>query len=138
MTFCVKCGGRIDDGVKFCGSCGFSSENDAKTNKGMAIMAYLLFFIPLITGDYKKSPFVRYHTNQGIVLFIATWVVVIIILIPALILAFVPALGTLLDIALWLVGFFVNVVPRIVGILNVVKGEMKPLPIIGKYKIFKV
>ena len=31
----------------------------------MAIIAYILFFVPLLTGDRKKSPFVKFHTNQG-------------------------------------------------------------------------
>jgi len=138
MTFCVKCGGRIEDGTKFCGSCGFSSESDAQANKFMAIMAYWLFFIPLITGDYKKSPFVRYHTNQGIVFLIASWVVVLIALIPAMILAFIPGVGTVVLYVLIIGGTFINIVPRVIGTLNVLKGEMKPLPIIGKYKIFKL
>ena len=38
--------------------------------KGMAILAYfgILFLIPLFAA--KNDPFARYHTNQGLVLFI--------------------------------------------------------------------
>jgi len=35
----------------------------------MAILAYILFFIPLLT-DSKNDPYVKYHIKQGLVLFI--------------------------------------------------------------------
>ena len=38
----------------------------------MAVVAYVLFFVPLLMGS--RSPFVRFHTNQSTVIFIA-WVV---------------------------------------------------------------
>jgi len=41
-------------------------------NTGMAIVAYILFFIPLLT-DAKKDPFVKYHVKQGLVIFLA-WI----------------------------------------------------------------
>lgn len=43
-------------------------------NIGMAIVAYIIFFIPLLT-EAKKDPFVKYHVKQGLVLFIA-WIIV--------------------------------------------------------------
>jgi len=46
-----------------------TTTRDVEQNKGMAIIAYILFFIPILTGDHKKSRFVMYHTNQGLVLF---------------------------------------------------------------------
>jgi len=145
MAFCSNCGNKVDDGVKFCPSCGTSMSgvpakaqaeaeeiqadpNDAEQNKGMAIIAYLLFFVPLLTGDHKKSPFVMYHTNQGTVLFIFAvggWIVssiLMIILIGAL-------LGFVVGIA--------SLVFLIIGIINVVNGRMKPLPLIGKFTIIK-
>src|SRR3990167_3767488 len=41
-----------------------------KQNTVMAIIAYILFFVPLLTGDAKKDAFVKFHTKQGLVLFI--------------------------------------------------------------------
>ena len=46
---------------------------DKSLNTGMAVVAYLIFFIPLLT-DAKDDPYVKFHTKQGVVLFIA-WVV---------------------------------------------------------------
>ena len=44
--------------------------NDIKSNKGVSVLAYfgLLFLVPLLAA--KDSKFARFHTNQGIVLFI--------------------------------------------------------------------
>ena len=39
-------------------------------NTMMAVIAYILFFVPLLTGDAKKDSFVKYHTKQGLVLFL--------------------------------------------------------------------
>jgi uncharacterized membrane protein len=101
----------------------------------MAVIAYILFFVPLLTGDHKKSPFVKFHTNQGTVLFltwIAWWFV-------SLILGFIFrgfflwAIYALVNFAAW-VGVIVLLV---LGIINAANGRMKPLPLIGKFTIIK-
>jgi uncharacterized membrane protein len=144
MAKCKKCGKTLDEGAKFCPSCGTAVSGksvktetqklqqadalDAENNKGMAVVAYLLFFIPLITGDHKKSPFVMFHTNQGTILFIFSvggWIVssiLMVILIGIL-------LGTVVGIT--------SLVFLIIGIINAVQGRMKPLPVIGKFEIIK-
>ncbi|GAF91940.1 unnamed protein product, partial [marine sediment metagenome] len=43
-------------------------------NTGMAIVAYILFFIPLLT-DAKNDPFVKYHVKQGLSLFLVAVVI---------------------------------------------------------------
>ena len=145
MANCTNCGQKLEEGMKFCPSCGTNvagkpakaaaetqelqaDPNDAEQNKGMAIVAYLLFFVPLLTGDHNKSPFVKYHTNQGTVLFIFAVGGSIISSILSVII-----IGILL-------GFVVGItslVFLVIGIINVVNGRMKPLPLIGKYTIIK-
>ena len=46
-------------------------------NTGMAVLAYILFFIPLLT-DAKNDPFVKFHVKQGLVLFLANILVLIV------------------------------------------------------------
>ncbi|MDR1891994.1 MAG: zinc ribbon domain-containing protein, partial [Oscillospiraceae bacterium] len=105
MTFCGNCGTQVQDGIKFCPSCGKevaatpaqpqqqvqqqqyqqpvqqqyqqpvqqqyqqpvqqqyqqpgqAPGSDAEANKVMAILSYILFFSPLLTGAHKTSPFV--------------------------------------------------------------------------------
>ena len=158
MAFCGNCGAQVNDGVKFCSSCGAgmpdaqgqtaasggaagpevrqADPNDAEQNKLMAILAYILFFIPLVTGDYKKSPFVLFHTNQGTVLFISAVVYSIAYIILSAILAFIPFLGWALILLLGLF-WFVFLVFCIMGIINAANGKMKPLPVIGTFTIIK-
>jgi len=91
-----------------------------KKNTGMAIVAYIVFFIPLLTED-KNDPFVKYHVKQGITLFVA-W-------IAAGFVSIVPLIGWMLSPLLSLLVF----VLLIIGIINAANGVEKPLPLIGKY-----
>ena len=131
----------MEDGVKFCPSCGASvagkstepgelqaDPDDAEQNKGMAVVAYILFFVPLLTGDHNKSPFVKYHTNQGTVLFLFSvggWIVSSILAI------------IIIGIFLGIVVSIVSLIFLVIGIINAVNGRMKPLPLIGKFTIIK-
>ncbi|MFA5095056.1 MAG: DUF4870 domain-containing protein [Candidatus Paceibacterota bacterium] len=90
-------------------------------NTAMAILAYIIFFIPLLT-DAKKDPFVKYHIKQGLVIFIG-WVLVAII-------------SWFLPWGLWMIERLLNLalfVLMVIGIIAASKGEQKPLPIIGKF-----
>ena len=90
-------------------------------NTGMAILAYILFFIPLLT-EAKNDPFVKYHIKQGAVLFIG-WVLVSIV---RMILPWeLATVATLLDLGLFVL--------MVVGIMSASKGEQKPLPVVGKF-----
>jgi uncharacterized membrane protein len=88
-----------------------------------AVLAYVLFLIPLISGDAKKDEFVKYHTKQGFALFIVS--LAIQILERALFWQFIfwiPILE-LLNLAL--------LVLFILGIVNVANNKKEPLPVIG-------
>ena len=104
---------------------------DVDKNKIFGILAYLgiLFLVPLLAA--KESPFARYHTNQGVVLFIAAigaWIADVIL---GMMLAFIPVIGWLIAILLYL-GVFVGIIALvIVGIINAANGVCKPLPVIG-------
>ncbi|MSR89450.1 hypothetical protein EXS53_00710 [Patescibacteria group bacterium] len=102
-----------------------STEND----KIMGILAYLgvLVVVPLFAGGNSK--FVKYHANQGLVnvlFFVAIFFGLMIITMA------VPMLGILT----WAL-YFVPTVFAIMGIMNVVNNEMKPLPLIGGIKLIK-
>ena len=110
----------------------------------MAIIAYIgiLFIIPLLTGDYKKSPFLKFHTNQGFVLFltaIALWIVWSIIwgiAIGSIYNSYSLGMLGLISAISWLLSLTI-VALCVIGIINAVNGKMKPLPIIGKFTIIK-
>jgi uncharacterized membrane protein len=93
-------------------------------NTGMAIVAYIIFFVPLLT-EAKNDPFVKYHVKQGLVIFIG-WIAVGII---GYILGYAFYIGWMLARLLNLFLFIL----MIIGIKNASQGEKKPLPIIGKF-----
>ena len=104
---------------------------DVDKNKIFGILAYLgiLFLVPLLAA--KESPFARYHTNQGVVLFIAAIVAWIANVILAMILAFIPVIGWILIILLNF-GILIGILALVViGIINAANGVCKPLPLIG-------
>lgn len=97
------------------------SSSKKEKNSGMAIVAYIIFFIPLLT-EAKNDPFVKYHVKQGLLLCIG-WVIV----------------GVINSILPWQFGIIsqlLNIflfVLMILGIMNAAKGEQKPLPLVGKF-----
>lgn len=118
-------------------------QTDMETNKVMALLSYFgfLVIVPLLAA--KHSPYTRYHANQGIVLFIA---MIGYCIVEGVITAILRAVlwnglgmwsiysmcSSLLNILY--VGFTILAV---IGIINVLNGRAKELPIIGKYRILK-
>jgi uncharacterized membrane protein len=93
------------------------TPEEIQQGKTMAIVAYLLFFVPLLMDDMRKNKFVMFHTEQSLANFILAVIISI--------------LGSLTCF-----GFFLGCVPFvfcIIGIINAANGEVKPLPIIGQY-----
>lgn len=93
---------------------------DAEENKLLAALCYLGPFFLLSWLMKPKSKFVRYHVNQGLVLFLC-WIVINIF-------DFIPFM--------WLANIF-GVVCFFCGIANALKGRRKPLPIIGEITLIK-
>lgn len=105
---------------------GAPDPQDVQKNMAMAILAYIIFFIPLIAA--RESKFAMYHANQGLVLFltgVAGW-------IACIILTFL-IIGAIL-MPLWGIAMLIF---AIIGIINASKGLMKPLPLIGGITIIK-
>ena len=150
---CMKCGSVLADGAAFCTSCGTprgaaQTESpvsqpqpqpqyvqepsrqqytqpaaDIEKNKLMAVLAYIIFLIPLLAA--KDSPFAKYHTNQGLVLFLAAIASGVVLVIPILGWIFAPIASILITVL------------AVIGIINALNGKAKELPIIGKFKIIK-
>ena len=96
---------------------------DIEKNKLMAVLAYIIFLIPLLAA--KDSPFAKYHTNQGLVLFLAAIASGVILVIPILGWIIAPIASILITVL------------AVIGIINALNGKAKELPIIGKFKIIK-
>ncbi len=93
---------------------------EPKHNTLMAVVAYVLFFVPLLT-EAKNDHFVKFHVKQGLVLFIAC--------VASAIFIRLPVIGWILMVPLNVFLFIV----WIMGILNALSGKQKHLPLIGEY-----
>jgi len=154
MASCSNCAASVPEGANSCPVCGqaegFTAQPqqhyqqpqqqyqqprpqnpaaDIEANKGMAILSYIIFFIPLIVGTHKTSPYIMFHVNQGTVLFIFSVAWGIVCSILSAILWFLFFITWLL----WLVPFIMV----IIGIINSAGGKCKQLPVIGKFTIIK-
>jgi uncharacterized membrane protein len=102
-----------------------SVDND----KLLAASAYILFFVPMLVA--RESKFAMYHANQGFNLFllaVAIWVVGMVLTVLTFGLAApIVMLANVLVLVL-----------AVLGIVNALNGQQKPLPVIGNYKILKL
>ena len=145
MAFCKNCGAQIEENVRFCANCGSAvdgSESVAKParntdytadfdaldiaeTKYLSLFCYLGVICMVLALVIKPhSQFVRFHTNQGLLLMILSFASGIIFIIPIL--------G-------WIVGAIGAVftfVCMVIGIVNCCTGKAKELPIIGRIRIF--
>ena len=109
--------------------------------KTLALEAYLGILVLAPLFGAKKSPFVRFHVNQGFVLFAISVILSTLMSFNSIIMA---ASGWL---AIDIIFGFLNgvyglascgvIALAVIGIINALKGRMKALPIVGKIKIFK-
>jgi uncharacterized membrane protein len=120
-------------------------QEDVYANKIFAVISYI-GFLGIITAIAapKESHFARFHANQGIALFIVEIVGSIILQI-----AFAAAgtwsvitlgggLGLTIGFGLlsWAFGILM-VILAVLGIVNSVRGDQKPLPVTGGIRILK-
>ncbi len=95
-------------------------EEQKKKNIGMAVVAYIIFFLPLLT-DAKNYSFVKYHVKQGFALFVS--------FIVSMIISMIPFFG-------WIISGLMTIVLLIfflMGISNAIQGKETALPIVGKF-----
>lgn len=161
MAFCNKCGNQLPDGANNCPNCGAPAGNtqqntqnaqdfvnnmmntndmtsqfdpqDINNNKGMSVLAYIgfLFLVPLLACPNSK--FARYHTNQGLVLFLLEFALGVV----TGIIGIIPIAGLIIGGLLSAVGGIFTLVLMIMGIINAAQGQAKELPLIGKITLLK-
>ncbi len=100
-------------------------QQDIEKNKIMGVLGYIIFLIPLLAA--RESKYAMFHANQGLLLFLTA---VIINVVGGII----PIIGWILIIPLGNLAVFIL---AIMGIINAANGNVKPLPLIGKYTILK-
>jgi uncharacterized membrane protein len=111
---------------------GNNSSSQQDNTMIFAILSYIsiLFIVGMIADPQNQK--LKFHTNQGLVLFITE----VILGIASGIISIFPLiniLSPLFGFAIWAV----SVILSVIGIINASKGEEKQLPIIGKYTLYK-
>ena len=114
-----------------------AAPNQAQTKKGMAILAYfgILVLIPLLAA--KQDPFARYHTNQGLVLFLASVISSVLSNVLTTLLIDISSTAVLIISGVFGILALVWFVFSIIGIVHAAKGQTKPLPLIGGIRLLK-
>ncbi len=123
---------------------GIVEDPDVETHKGMAVLGYILFLIPLVAAPNSK--FARYHANQGLLLFILLVVSVVAIVILDVAQLLVTRFVTITILSFFfgcafhllefgLLASFVGL--TIMGIINAANGLKKPGPAIGHWTLIK-
>lgn len=112
------------------------NTTEIEASKILCVFAYLfwLVLIPLFAG--KDLKFARFHANQGVVLAICETIWWVLEIVIAVLLGGIPFIGTLVTVLFGLVNI-VFAVLIIVGIMNVLNGKAKELPVIGKFRVLK-
>ncbi|MBU0661155.1 hypothetical protein KKG22_03160 [Patescibacteria group bacterium] len=100
-----------------------TTKEDIEKNKGMAALAYIIFFLPMLT-EAKDSPYAMFHANQGLVLLILAVLISMFGSLPLIGWFVIMPLGSLLVIVLWFI-----------GIINAINGKMTELPLIGSFHL---
>lgn len=100
--------------------------NDNSTAKVICILDYI--YILWILGLFveKDNEDVKFHTNQGLILFILNVVAGVL----GLVLGWIPLVGGVIKFICWAVNVL-GFALMIVGIVNAAQGQRKPLPVIG-------
>lgn len=100
-----------------------TSVSDIEKNKVNAVLSYfgILIIVPLLSEDAKKSPYAKFHMNQGLVLTLAGFVGGFIF--------WIPIVGWIPGVALFVIW--------IMGLISAVQGEMKKVPILGNIELIK-
>ena len=116
-------------------------KKEIESGKGMAILSYILPFIPYFAE--KDNKYVRYHAVQGMNLLIIAILTSIIKVNGSCGSWYGYDLGNYCRITPWwitlplsLIGLCITIL-CIIGIINVCNGKAKELPIVNKFKILK-
>jgi uncharacterized membrane protein len=104
------------------------SQEDIDANKTMGIIAYFIFFVPLLVESAKNSPYAKFHANQSLLIVLAGIAVNVIGSLTSVILIglLILPLGGIAVFVLW-----------VMGLLNAINGVAKPLPLIGGITLIK-
>lgn len=102
---------------------------DKKVTGIVAYITWIGLIIAYFAGDKEGA---KFHINQALVI----WLSYLATIILDSLLGWIPVLGFIIGIALWIVNIFLFVC-LILGLVSACKGEEKEIPLLGQIKILK-
>jgi len=127
-TFCPGCGSPMQPPTRFKDKVGLLTENVA------GALAYLTF-IPaiffLLRPPYNRNPFVRFHSVQSLMLWLACAAIAAALRLAGLLIVLIPTLGPLLITLLYGIAALASVVLWAVLVAKAFQGEALQLPLLG-------
>lgn len=111
-------------------------NRDSRNEKLLSAMAYLGILVVVPFFMERKTQFVRFHLGQGVTLFAAE---ILYGIIYQLLLVMVLMVSWRLYLIVRIVGYVAFVFPvlALIGIINVLNGQERELPVIGKIRLFR-
>jgi uncharacterized membrane protein len=98
-------------------------------HRTMAVVAYILFFIPMLVDSVKNVPFVRFHVGQSMMI----WIGYVALGFLGMVTVFISGW---LSFFVWL-AYFPMFIFWLLGLIAAYKGEQKAVPILGKMAFYK-
>ena len=92
----------------------------------LGLLSGIIFFVM-----ETENKFVRFHAVQSIIVFLALFVIWIVLTIIGIVLAFIPVIGWVLSTILGLIFVLAVLVAWIVGMLKAYQGEKYKFPVVG-------
>lgn len=99
----------------------------------LAYVTFIPAILFLMLEPYKKNVFVRFHSVQCLLFWVATAAAVAAIRLAALLLFMIPVAGPLLAVLVWTVGILAAGVIWLVLIVKALQGQRFKLPILGDW-----
>ena len=111
------------------------SEQEIQSGKLMGILSYLGIFVLIPLFVEKSNRFVRFHVNQGLILF-AVQIFMIFINMVMLKFVSIPMFAIILLILQAIIYLWIGI-SSVIGIVNVLRGKASQIFPIGRIQILK-
>ena len=142
LKSCPVCAAQMPDTAAFCPGCGRSMQIELATKQkpgalrenllgAFAYVSFLPALVFLLVNPYRKNRFVRFHSIQCVLFWLACVVLAVVVRAVFLGLLFIPIVGPLFAVLVAVVVALAAVFTWIVLLVKAFQGERLALPVIG-------
>lgn len=139
---CPDCAAQMPQSAAFCPGCGRSMQVESASKQKLGILrenlagalAYITFLpavVFLLLDPYRRNPFVRFHSVQCLLFWLANVVVAVLLRLAVRVLLFIPIVGPLLALLMVVIVALAAVFTWIVLLVKAFQGERFGLPVVG-------